>query len=275
MRVCGAQLAVTHDIEANVAGLLRAVEHAAAAHADVLLTPEGSLSGYTSNFSEKEAARGLRRITSAAAQAGVALALGTCYVETDDTSSAPAEHRPSSDGIAICNEVRFYDRSGTFLGFHAKTLLCGTLDANPSGEINDFGTRPLRTFTLDGIKVGALICNDLWANPGCTPMDDPHLTQKLANMGARVIFHAVNGGRDGGEWSRVAWAYHESNLQLRARAARVWIVTADNAHPFTLPCSSPSGVVGPDGRWLIRCEPQGEQYFVADLPLQPAPRVGG
>ena len=30
-------------------------------------------------------------------------------------------------------------------------------------------------------------------------MPDPHLTQQLARMGARVVFHAVNGGRDGGE----------------------------------------------------------------------------
>ncbi len=264
MRVCGAQLAVTRDVRGNVTGIMRAIEHARMSRCDVLLTPEGSLSGYTSNFDPREVEQGLSIVTRAAAEAGIALALGTCYVEHDPPGAPAAGLRTTY------NEVRFYDRSGAFLGFHAKTLLCGTLDEQPSGEINEFGTAPLRTFDLDGVRVGALICNDLWANPGCTPMDDPHLTQTLSRMGAKVIFHAVNGGRDGGEWSRVAWAYHESNLQLRAQAARVWIVTVDSAHPVTMPCSSPSGVIGPDGRWHVRADPQGEQFFVADLPMRAA-----
>jgi predicted amidohydrolase len=187
----------------------------------------------------------------AASRAGLALALGTCFVEPDD---------------GLCyNQVRFYDARGEYLGFHAKTLRCGTLDEPPEGEINDYACRDLRTFDLAGVRAGALICNDLWANPGCTPMDDPHLVQCLARMGARVIFHAVNGGRDGGDWSRIAWNYHESNLLLRARASRVWIVTVDSSHPVSMPCSAPSGAINPDGRWIARAEPQGVRYFVADL----------
>ena len=264
MRVCGAQIAVTRDVGANTAAIARAITHAASVGADVLLTPEGSLSGYTSDFDAREVEEGLDLVTHAAAKAGVALALGTCFIEREPPNV------PDGGPPTAYNEIRLYDRAGTFVGFHTKTLLCGTLTENPSGEINEYGTLPLRTYGLDGVCVGMLICNDLWANPGCTPMDDPHLTQKLARMGAKVIFHAVNGGRDGGEWSRVAWSYHESNLMLRAQAAGVWIVTVDNAHPVTMPCSSPSGVVGPDGRWVVRAEPKGERYFVADLPLGPA-----
>lgn len=127
--------------------------------------------------------------------------------------------------------------------------------------------RVLLYFVLRGVTVGGLICNDLWANPACTPMPDTHLTQQLAGMGAKVIFHAVNGGRDGSEWSRVAWRYHESNLRLRALAGRVWIVTVDSCYPSHLRCSSPSGVVSPEGKWKKRVAAQGEQLFTFTLPV--------
>ncbi len=253
MRVCVAQMAVTRDIQANLGTILGAIEHARREGAEVLLTPEGSLSGYTSSFVREKLEAALTRVTSAARDAGIALALGTCYVEPDD---------------GVCyDELRFYSRSGEFLGFHAKILLCGTLGECPEGEITEYGTRPLRTFELDGVRVGGLICNDLWANPECTPMDDPHLTQQLSRMGARIIFHAANGGRNGGEWSRVAWRYHESNLRLRARASHVWIVTVDSAHPIQLPCSAPSGVLDPDGNWIVTADPQGERFVTADIDL--------
>jgi predicted amidohydrolase len=87
-------------------------------------------------------------------------------------------------------------------------------------------------------------------------------------MGARVIFHAVNGGRDGGEWSRMVWDFHESNLRIRARASGLWIVTVDSAHPVTLPCSAPSGVINPDGAWVVRAEPQGEDFFVTTINIE-------
>ncbi len=116
-------------------------------------------------------------------------------------------------------------------------------------------------FHFDNIPSGGLICNDLWANPAWTPVPDNHLTQQLADMGVQVIFHAVNGGRDGSEWSDLCWQYHEANLRIRARAGGLWIVTVDNCHPVSLRCSSPSGVVNPDGDWVCRAEPTGEQYF--------------
>ena len=115
--------------------------------------------------------------------------------------------------------------------------------------------------------MGGLICNDLWANPQCTPMPDPHLSQQLAQMGAQIVYHAVNGGRDGSEWSEVAWRYHEANLRMRARAGRLWVVTVDNCHPAHLPCSAPSGVIDPNGSWACQTAPQGEQFFVQTITL--------
>lgn len=263
VRVAGAQLAVTKDVAANVAALEWAVARAADAGADILLTPEGSLSGYTPDFDPAAVAVGLDIITGRAAAAGVGLALGTCFLEA--AGDAPG---------ACYNQIRFYAPDGAYLGFHSKQLRCGTLPADstgvPQGEINDYAAAPLRTFEVGELTAGALICNDLWANPECTPMDDPHLTQQLARMGARVIFHAVNGGRDGGAWSRLAWQYHEANLRMRARAGRLWIVTVDSAYPVDLPCSAPSGVINPEGDWVVRAAPQGEDLFVTTLDVEGA-----
>lgn len=252
LRVCGAQIPVTESIAENLVTLRRAVEFASRSGAQILLTPEGSLSGYTHQFDRAAARAGLEQVRAWAREAHLRLALGTCYVE--------------EDGLCY-NQLRFYAPSGQYLGFHSKTLTCGTLDEPPQGEINHYARQPLRAYEFEGLPIAGLICNDLWANPGCTPMPDPHLTQQCARLGARVIFHAVNGGRDGSEWSQVNWRYHESNLRMRAAAAGVWIVTVDNAYPLDLPCSAPSGIIDPRGSWVCQSEAQGEQFFTATLPL--------
>lgn len=244
-----------HDVRQNVVTISRAIEQAAHAGADILLTPEGALSGYTPDIAPPAVEAGLREVTALARENGVGLALGTCFKE--------------SNGL-IYNQLRFYTASGAYLGFHSKILRCGTVTVTePSeGEINAYATTDLGTFDFNGITVGGLICNDMWANPACTPMPDPHLSQQLAQRGARVIFHAVNGGRDGSEWSRgIVWNFHESNLRMRAAAGRVWIVTVDNATPTDLPCSAPCGVIDPRGKWVCRTEPMGEQFFVHTIEL--------
>ncbi|MDA0839425.1 MAG: carbon-nitrogen hydrolase family protein [Planctomycetota bacterium] len=251
MRVAGAQIPVLTEIKANVAAIERAIDYAAGEHADVLLTPEGSLSGYTPEFDSDAVNQALERITKKAREANLGLALGTCFVELED---------------GLCyNQIRFYDKHGEYLGFHSKTLRCGTLEDQPKGEINHYSATPLSVRSMGGISIGGLICNDLWANPACTPMPDPHLTQQLTQMGAKIIFHAVNGGRSGNEWSEVNWRFHESNLRMRARSGRLWIVTVDNCHPPEWPCSSPSGVVRPNGDWVVQTRPKGEQFFVCDI----------
>ncbi len=253
IRVAAAQMAVTTDVDANLKTILRAIDYAADQKADILLTPEGALSGYTPRFDQIVVEQALAEATGRARARGVGLALGTCFVEPDD---------------GLCyNELRFYDQAGGYLGCHTKILRCGTMTEPSEGEINDYAARPLRVFQFKGVTVGGLICNDLWANPGCTPMPDPHLTQQLARMGARVIFHAVNGGRDGSELSRVAWQFHEANVRMRALAGKVWIVTVDNCEPASLPCSEQSGVVAPDGNWAFRSRPQGEHFFAHTIEL--------
>jgi predicted amidohydrolase len=243
---------VSTDVGRNVDQIVDEIARAAADGVDLLLTPEGALSGYHAEFDRSELRAALDVVTNAAAAHGVGLALGTCFEEEDG---------------AVSNQLRFYESDGTYAGRHTKLLLCGTLESPARGEIEQYVSAPLTTFFVAGRTIGGLICNDLWANPMCTPMDDPHLVQRLADMGARVVLHAVNGGRDGGSWSRdVFFAYHETNLRLRARAAGVWVVTVDSCSPVTVPCSSPSGVIAPDGSWVIRTPDRGPQRFVFTIP---------
>ncbi|MDQ1318223.1 MAG: Carbon-nitrogen hydrolase family protein [Candidatus Poribacteria bacterium] len=253
IRVSGAQIPVIEDIDSNVKTIERAIDYAISEKADILLTPEGSLSGYTHEFDVKATIEALDYVTKKARGSKLGLALGTCFLEQDEK---------------CYNQIRFYKPDGEYLGFHSKTLTCGSLTEPPKGEINNYAIKPLRTFDYNDICIGGLICNDLWANPGCTPIPDPHLTHQLSKMGAKIIFHAVNGGRNGSEWSDVAWHYHESNLRMRANASRIWIVTVDNCHPLDLKCSAPSGVIEPSGKWVCKAEPQGEQFFSYTIEIQ-------
>lgn len=250
--VAGAQIPVTRNVESNLKAIKRAIDFAVDESADILLTPEGSLSGYTHEF-DQEATRDALEMILSWASGRLGLALGTCYVE--------------EDGLRY-DQIRFYDKDGHYLGFHSKILLCSTLTAPVEGEIKYYGVKPLRAFAFKGVSIGGLICNDLWANPCCTDTPDVHLSQQLARMGAKVIFHVVNGDRDSSEFSRiVARNFHESNLRMRARAGRVWIVTADNCFPDDIPCSSPSGIVNPDGNWEVKLPPQGEGFFAHAIDL--------
>ena len=253
LRVSAVQMYVRDCVSDNLSAILSAVRTAAEEGADILLTPEGSLSGYRSGFNRAEVCEALREVTAAARESRTGLALGTCFEE--------------EDGLCY-NQLRFYDKQGAYLGFHSKTLTCGTLEDPPRGEIEEYAVRPLRTFDFHGIQVGGLICNDLWANPGCTPQPDPHLVTMLAKMGARVIFHAVNGGRDGSEFSNVVCrGYHESNLALRALAAGVWIVTVDNAWPGDIPNACSGGVMTPRGTWAVKMQTMGEDRFAYTIKL--------
>jgi predicted amidohydrolase len=73
LRVAGAQMAVTKDIAANAAAIARAIDFAAAEKADILLTPEASLSGYTHEFDPAALDKALREVTARARQAGLVL----------------------------------------------------------------------------------------------------------------------------------------------------------------------------------------------------------
>ncbi len=239
LTVAIAAVPVVREVTANVIAIERAIDFASNAGADILLTPEGSLSGYYDGFDAIEVADALRHVTAKAREAKLGLALGTCFEEADGQRY---------------NQLRFYDESGELLGFHAKILLCKrTREPELLGESDQFATAPLMSFQLKGITVGGLICNDMWANPEWTPGADPFLARQLAHLGAKVIFLAINSGVGEGEELALNRSFHEVNMRLRARASGVWIVAADAADPHgKLQSNAPSGIIGPNGDWVHR-----------------------
>ena len=251
-RICVtlAQIPVYTDISKNVTVLKDAILKAADDKADILLTPEGSLSGYHHVFDQVEAKDALQEVTAFAKERTVGLALGTCFFE--------------EDGICY-DQLRFYLPNGEYLGCHTKTLLCGSLDDEPIGEIRHYGIMPLKVFDYMGITIGGLVCNDMWANPSCTPGEDPNMARLLARKGAKIIFHTVNGGRDASTFSQeTVKQYHESHILLKARAHNVFIATVDNAYPLDLGVSAIGGVASPEG-WQMRMKDIGcqiESYII-------------
>lgn len=246
-RVAGAQLPVSKDVKTNLETIETALDFAINEEADILLTPEGSLSGYIHDFNQTTVKNALETIISKA-KGKLGLALGTCYFEKDGK---------------CYNQIRFYNKNGRYLGSHSKILLCSTLNEPLKGEIEQYSIKPLKTFNFEGIIIGGLICNDMWANPNCTHMPDTHLSQQLSRKGAKIIFHAVNGGRDSSDFSQVVTRnFHESNLKMRAKAGNIWIVTVDNCVPQDIPSSSPGGIINPEGEWVVQLPPKGEHFFV-------------
>lgn len=247
LKVAGLQMFVRSDVGENESRIMAGVERAAGDGVDILLTPEGSLSGYRSDFDREEVAAAVERVRAGAADAGVGLALGTCYQEAE------------GDGEHCYNQVRVYTPEGEYLGYHAKILRCSWLSHPGTGEMRDFVEGRLRTFDWRGIRLGVLICNDLWATPGFTTMPNPYLPWKLKQMGAQVLLHAVNSGGD-----LRHRPFHQSSTELWARALEMPIVHV-NAAAEHRPVNAPSGVTGPDGTSVVAAPERGEQYFACEV----------
>ncbi len=66
LRVAVAQIPVVADIGANIETIASAIDRAVAEKADILLTPEGSLSGYTHKFDQARVEAGLKKLVAKA-----------------------------------------------------------------------------------------------------------------------------------------------------------------------------------------------------------------
>jgi len=253
LKISAIQMLVTQDIRENEQRILAGITQAAADKAHYLLTPEGSLSGYYPGFDREQVAAAAERLRRASKDAGVGLALGTCYKEM------------AGDREYCYNQVRLYTPEGEYLGFHAKILRCSSLQYPGTGEMADYVEGALRTFDWGGVRLGVLICNDLWATPRWTTMPNPYLPWKLKQMGAQLILHAIHSGRDQRHRS-----FHESSTELWARALQVPILQVNAAPSDGGPVNAPSGLVGPDGNRHVIVPDCGEQYFTCEIDLPAA-----
>ena len=237
IRVSGVQMPVSAKLDENLPKILAYIE---ASDADFVLFPEMSLTGYHGGFGKKATEAAWRQIATACRHSYVTALIGT---------GAHADN-----GIYI--QTRIITHEGLLLGTHEKLV--------PTSGDRKF-CRPgeeLRVFNHRGVRFGCLICNDLWVTPGCGAYPDPRLTYQLGQRGAQVIFHAINSGA-----SPEHIPYHESNLALRARESTLYIATANAADPNG-PVNALSGIVSPEGNWLVQCPRTGEHTYAYDLEIE-------
>lgn len=250
MRLVGFQMDVSADIQQNQKRILHAIVHAKNERADFLITPEGSLSGYNASFDRQELCVALKKVTTAASEAGVGLMLGTCYKE-------------ANDGKEQCwNQVRIYTPDGEHLGDYSKILRCSPVDLPGTGEMRNYVEGTVRTFQWRGIRFGTLVCNDLWATPGYTTMPNPYLPLKLKQQGAEVIFHVINSGTN-----QRYKAFHESSVELWAESLKLPIMEV-NAAKDDQPVNAQSGLVDKAGTRLVKVDITGEHFFTLDINLE-------
>ncbi len=156
MRVALLQTAgVAGDPEATLAGLDEALDRAARAGADLLVTPEMWATGYAVGervAAGAESADGPRaqRVAGLAARHGVAVAWGF-----PESTGGPAAARP-------WNAVQLLDRTGASVATYRKTHLYGDLDRDlftPGDRLGVTGVLDL----VDGsrVRVGLAICYDV------------------------------------------------------------------------------------------------------------------
>lgn len=235
IRVCGVQMEVAPSKKDN---LPRILDYIRQGDCDFMLFPEMSLTGYRSEFDDERTREALKQIAVACRQSYVTAIIGT------------GAHIEGHTYI----QSRIYTDEGKLLGTHEK-IVPTEADRKWCRQGEE-----LRVFEHRGITFGCLICNDLWVTPGCGPYPDPRLTYQLAKRGAQVIFHSIHSGH-----SQIHTAYHESNLALRAREGDLFIVTANAAVPEGHSVNAASGVMSPEGEWLVQCPREGEHKFVYDI----------
>lgn len=219
-RVTLAQVPVTQDVAKNLEYARTAFEQAGRDGAHWVFFPEMFVSGYYGEFRQDEVARGFEEICGLCRRGRISGLISTGWKENGK----------------IYDQIRMVNTQGECVSIYAKRLLCyGEAYLTP-------GETPL-VHTLNGLKFGTLICNDLWVTPGFSDGPDPHLSLQIARAGAQVIFQAVNSGSD-----QRYRSYHESNQFTRAAEAKCPLVAVNAFEPPEV--NDTSGVVGTDFKHL-------------------------
>jgi predicted amidohydrolase len=245
--VTGLQMNITHDVKKNQEQIILGIRKAAQEGASYLVTPEGSLSGYYSNFNQSEVTNALEEIKAVAVEMKVGLMLGTCYKEP-------------KQGKEFCyNQVQVYSPEGNFLGAYSKILRCSSLDIPGTGEMIEYVEGELKTFYWNGLRFGILICNDLWATPGYTTMPNPYLPWKLKQMGAQFIVHCINSGT-----TQKYRPFHESSAELWALSLQIPILEVNAAQEKEI-INAQSGLIDANGERSLRVPDSGVQLFTVSI----------
>jgi len=274
-RFAGAQIPVTTNISENVSTIKKAIDYAIENQCDYLVTPEGSLSGYSHgglaathfgidpfhNFDELKA--GLSEIEEYA-KGKVGLCLGTLWKEKERF------------GEVGRNQIRFYTKDGELRGTTNKTYCINPQDL-PFLE-HDIEKEGIKCWALGDnsfkFNVVGLICNDMWGHSwsgGKTIVWTAYQNFNMNNRNECQLFiHSTNGGRGGDpKLDKLFNDWHNSLLTMLSHLGRTPIITVDNSihmngDPYEGETSSESGVII-NGEWKTKVPRYGTQYFHYDF----------
>ncbi len=285
IRLAGAQIPVTKDIQYNKKQIFKALDWAKDNQVDHLVTPEGSLSGYGSFdlFGESnELSDALKEVEDHQKESKVFLHLGTCFQDKEDI------------GVVNRNQIRHYDQKG-HLGSITKKQYTVPADINilgHNGEVNIFQL-PVEGLNRPYITAG-MICNDMWGAVDSKfsglICEYGSLNQQLKAIDPDLIIHSTNGGKMGnkeiskfsteGQFqfnsiSDTYYFWHEAWLKMTAVKAGAIIVTADSCVSWDFnhetesfndyTTASPSGIIDSYGNWLEKVPRTGLYYFYYDV----------
>lgn len=249
LRIALAQCRQTAVIGENERIILRFLEDAAAARAQIVCFPETQTQGYRVDIATPEtpvdAAR-LEALHGRVARKCRELDIA-CILGTETPLESDARGKPYNSAIVI-------DQNGMVLGRHHKTRLT-PLDAVAYSPGSTF-----ETFDLCGVKVGVVICFEGFRFP--------ETTRECVRQGAQVIFHPQNNTTRPNDWKI---PIHHAMLVTRAAENTVWFASCNLCHDEHQNCRSM--VVAPDGRIHAQAELKQEQLIVTDIDVDRATRA--
>lgn len=240
------------DVEGNASRIARA---ARAARASILLTPELSLTGYDLRDDAADVALPV--------EPGFGGALGSLHGAPDAILGLVER---TGDGALFNTAVHV--RSGAPLFRHRKVYLP---TYGPFDEARFFGRgHTVRTYDLDGWRLGLLICEDFW---------HPSLAYLLAMAGAQVLLvqsaapglrlrHADDGPdfESSATWERIA--------RTTAQLYGVYVALANRTGvEGAVTFAGGSMIVGPDGQVLERAPQSAESVLAHELSLDEVARA--
>ena len=263
MRIAGAQIPVTPDIQRNVSTIKTAIDWAADNNVDYLVTPEAALSGYAIDLDTQidELSTALTEIEQYAASKKVGLCLGTLWVETYNAQASPPINLKK-------NQIRYYTKNGQFIGASCKSVMTH-LDTK-------LGIDPHTSLVGVALPVGddkfiptaGLICADLYGWGGA----QGGLPQQYHDIGVKLFIHATNAERNVDPFKEeIEQIWLEGWLRRMSLLQNCPVVVVDNC--FTMDGAEYNGMTMTQsgmliaGKWVKTVERYGTQYFYYDLPI--------
>jgi predicted amidohydrolase len=254
LRVATCQFSVEPQIAHNRRWVLRQMEQAAAAGADVAHFSEAALSGYagcdvpsTDAIDWDELTAATRDVLAAARRLKLWVLLGST-------------HR-LSDGVKPHNSVYVIDAKGDVVDRYDKRFCTGLGGSKPTMDLCHYSPGDhFTTFRVKGVPCGVLICYDYRF---------PELCREYCRLGVKVLFHSFHNARTSvvadpryNIWRTIVPA----TMCTRAAENHFW-VSANNS--TTRPSRWASFTVRPDGQIMGRLRLHRPGVLITDMNLDP------